>query len=450
MKKIIILISLFTLNSAFSQEHFGGFTTSTRVGLLNASINPSELVNLKSKFEVQIASVSLNVSNNKIGFKDIINGTNIEKKLFDGGIPVTFNVDAEIMGPSVALKVLGWGFAVQTKAYVKSNATDIDATLGDALTNNGLGSILSSKSVTSGKNQRLNGAAYGEISLSAAHKIIENESHQLNGGVAIKLLFPGAYANIGLDQFKGTISNTGTNVYLSNASAGVNIAYSTSLANNFANADDYTNNLFGSLNGFATDLGVNYVLKSTLTDYRLKIGASVRNIGTMTFKGNNNQTTNYTLSIPPATLGSPGLNLNQFNGSESPKDIENVLLTSGYLTKKDQSGDVIVKLPTVFNLYADLQILPKLNITAFYQQKLNENSDNDQITTQNSLSLTPRFNIRFFEVFTPFVINETAGTTAGLGLRIGGFFVGSNSIITALTSDSKQADAYFGFRFGFL
>ena len=34
--------------------------------------------------------------------------------------------------------------------------------------------------------------------------------------------------------------------------------------------------------------------------------------------------------------------------------------------------------------------------------------------------------------------------------RLGGFFLGSNSAITALTSDGKQADFYTGFRFGFL
>ncbi|MEO0060189.1 MAG: hypothetical protein RLZZ312_1836, partial [Bacteroidota bacterium] len=55
-----------------------------------------------------------------------------------------------------------------------------------------------------------------------------------------------------------------------------------------------------------------------------------------------------------------------------------------------------------------------------------------------------------FEIFTPLGFQEVAGTIAGVGFRVGGFFLGSNSIITALTSDSKQADAYFGLKFGFL
>ena len=40
--------------TASAQDHFGGITTSKRVGILNVGMNPSELSNLKSKFEVQL------------------------------------------------------------------------------------------------------------------------------------------------------------------------------------------------------------------------------------------------------------------------------------------------------------------------------------------------------------------------------------------------------------
>jgi hypothetical protein len=259
-------------------------------------------------------------------------------------------------------------------------------------------------------------------------------------------LFPATYANVGIEAFKGTITHVGGNVFLTNATAGVNFAYSGSLSNSFNNPEDIYQSLFGGLNGFAADFGINYMRKSTLSDYKLKIGASVRNIGSMTFKGENNQTTNYKLSIQ----GAQALNLNQFDGSESPQEIENTLFTNGFLTKVDQKTDLVVKLPTVFNLYADLQIVPTLNVTAFIQQKVNDNSGNDQINAQNSISITPRFNTKFIEIFAPIGFQELAGTTAGLGFRLGGFFLGSNSIITALNQNSKQIDAYFGFRFGFL
>ncbi len=447
MKKILLSACFFVATIAFSQEHFSGFTTSKRVGLLNAGINPSELVNLKSKFDVQLFAISTNISNNKIGFKDLVDGTNIEKKIFSGNETVNFNIDAEILGPGFAFNLLGWGFGIQTKSYLKANVIDVDSNLGNALSNSGANLVLGSATINNNFNQRVNGVAWGEVSLMGAKKLYENKKHKFSGGIALKILFPASYANLGLDQFKGRITSTAGQVYLSDAQANLNIAYSGNLGENFGNVSDYTKSLFGGINGFAGDLGVNYILKSTLSDYKLKVGLSVRNIGSMTFKADNNQSTSYRLNIPAGNLG---LALNQFNGNESLKDIEAKLLASNFLIKGEQNKDFTVKLPTVLNLYADLQIIPKLSITAFLQQRFNSKNDNNQVNSQNSYSLTPRFNIKIFEIFTPIVVNEVSGTNAGLGFRLGGFFMGSNSIITSLSSNAKQADFYAGFRFGIL
>ena len=445
MKKYTFL-ALFVGITAIGQEHFSGLTTSSRVGLINVGINPSELTNLKKKFEVQLFAVSANVNNNKVGFKDLVDGTNIERKLFAGNDPVNANIDIELQGPGLAVKALGWGFAIQTRTFVKGNVVDVDAKLGDALSSSGLNSAFGSAILNNDKNQRLNATAWGEIAFSAARAIFDNDDHQLSGGISLKLLFPGSYANIGVDKFQGTINNVAGNLSLTNASAGLNFAYSGALANSFSNSSDYSKSLFGGLNGFAADFGLNYTIKSTISDYKLKVGASVRNVGIMTFKDDNNQSTSYQLRIQ----GSQSLNLNQFDGSESPKEIETKLLASGFLTRTEQNKNISVKLPTVLNLYADFQVIPMLNVTAFLQRKLNQNSGNDQITAQNSFSVTPRFNTKFIEVFAPIGIHEFSGTIAGFGLRLGGFFVGSNSIITALATDSKQADAYIGYRIGFL
>ena len=72
MKKAFLLALLVSI-AGYSQDHFSGITTSKRVGILNIGLNPSELANLNNHFEIQFFSTSLNTSNNKIGFKDIIN-----------------------------------------------------------------------------------------------------------------------------------------------------------------------------------------------------------------------------------------------------------------------------------------------------------------------------------------------------------------------------------------
>ena len=447
MKKITFLLSVFFIIPAFAQEHFSGISTSKRVGILNIGMNPSELANLKSKFEIQLFATSINVANNKIGIKDLNNDSNLENLIFKGNEPVNLNIDAEIAGPGFAMKLLKWGFAITTKGHVKANIVDVDTNLGSAITNSALNSIGGVSTINNTSNQRINSTSWGEVGFSVAHKIFENDKHLINGGLTLKLLFPGSYANVGTGNFKGTITDYGSgNLILTNANANMNIAYTGNLGNNFTNTSDYTKSVFGNLSGIATDIGFDYQLKGTGKSYKLKVGAAIKNMGSMTFKGNDNVSTNYKLDIN----GTNYLNLKTFDNVDGIKDIEKVLLDSGYLHEENAKKDFKVKLPTVLNLYADVKVISKVNLTLFLQQKMNANGGNDQIISQNIFSVTPRVTLGFFEAYIPVSFNEISGTTGGFGFRLGGFYLGSNSILTALTSDGKQADIYTGFRYGFL
>jgi hypothetical protein len=447
MKKILVLFSLLFILPVFAQDHFSGITTSKRIGIINICMNPSELANLSSKFEIQTLAASINVSNNKVGFKDIINGDNLQNKIFKGDGPVNFNVDAEFYGPGVATKLLGWGFAISSKGHIKANIIDVDPNLGDAFSNSVLNSIGSSSIISNNYNQRVNTTSWGEIGFSVAHQLFENENSSLNGGLTLKLLFPGSYANIGTGNFNGTVSTSILgNAELTNANANLNIAYTGDFANSFTNTGDYTRSVFGNLNGMATDIGFDYQLKSSGGGYKLKIGAAIKNMGSMTFKSNDNYSKDYKLEIQ----NSESLNLNQFENAGGIKDIENILLESGYVTLVNNNKDFKVKLPTVLNLYADFKVIPKFNLTLFLQQNIKQNSKNNQVTSQNIFSVSPRFALGFFEAYLPISFHEISGTTAGVGFRLSGFFLGSNSILTAVTSNSKQADLYIGYRFGFL
>lgn len=450
MKKTILLLSCLAFGSSFGQDHFSGITTSKRVGILNGNMNPSEFSNLNSRFEIQIMALSLNVSNNKIGFSDIVDGNNFESLLFSGNDNVDFNLDAELAMPGVAFKFLDWGFAVTSKANIKANVVNVDSQLGEALVNNSDVIELFPALINSNGNQRVNATIWGELGFSVARKLWENDKNRINGGLTLKLLFPGSYANIGLSQFSGSITNDITGSRLNDANGNLNIAYSGNFGESFTDSSDYTSSLFGNLNGMATDFGFDYQLKNNIgSGYKLKVGASVKNIGSMTFKGDDNVSNSYALHINDAPGG--GLNLNEFNDVEGLDDVEEILLNHPeYFTDTPNKNDIKVKLPTVFNLYADVKVISKLSVTFFMQQRMGDNEKDDQITALNSFSITPRVNLGPFEAFLPIGNNELSGATAGLGFRLGGFFLGSNSIITAVTNDSKQADAYFGFRFGFL
>lgn len=448
MKNItLVALVLLSLN-AYSQEHFSAMATSKRVGILNGDMNPSEFANLKSRFEIQLINFSINVSNNKVGFEDLTKGEDIESLIFDGKGNVDFDINTAIYGPSFAMRFQKWGFGISTKAFVKASIIDLDSDLGSALINDNINSVDGISNIFSTDNQRVNATTWGELGFSVARNVFETEKHRINAGITLKLLFPGSYANIGLNNFTGDINENLLDLRLTNANSTLNIAYSGNFGSSFGETNDYFQSLFGGLNGVGTDIGVDYQWLNEDKTYRLKVGASIKNLGSMTFSGDDNVSNKYALNIPN---GDPGLDLNQFNNAEGLEDIEAVLLQNPqYFTSTSSSDEFDVKLPTVFNFYADYKIISRVSVTAFIQQKMGDSNADNQINTQNMFTVTPRVTFGAFEAFLPIGNNEIAGGTLGFGFRLGGFFLGSNSILSAVTSDSKQADAYFGFRFGFL
>lgn len=448
MKKIILTVSLFVGLSTFAQDHFSGISTSNRIGILNANINPAELANLSKKFEVNIYGLSFNVSNNKIAFSDFNSDTDFEQLLFQGSSPVNARIDAEILGPGFAMRWQKWGFAITTKAHAKFDMVDIDPTIGNAITNDNI--ILNTTLLNNSNNQRLSGTSYGEVGLSAARTVFENEKHRFSAGVTLKILFPGSYSNFGLSQLNGTVTENASGAYLTtNSPASLNIAYSGNLAESFTNFDDYSQSIFGGLNGFAGDIGFNYQWKKG-KDYKLNAGLAIRNIGSMSFDDSNNASTNYVLNIQPTVQNPQGLDLSLFENVDNLSDVEEILSDNGYLTETSGQTNFKVKLPTVLSTYADFRIIPKVYVTAYLQQKLNEDNGNDQITVPNIFSITPRVNLGFFETYVPVTFNEISGTNIGFGFRLGGFYLGTSSLVSALISDSKQGDIYTGFRWAFL
>lgn len=444
MKKILLTYVLFIGYATFAQDHFSGISTSNRVGIINGIINPAEFSNLSKKFEINFYGISFDVSNNKIGFNDLTSNTNFEELLFTGSESVNMRIDGQILGPSFAMKWRKWGFALTTKANIKFDVVDVDTSLGNAIFNNDL--PLNTTLLNQSGNQRLSGTSYGEIGLSASRKLYKNEKHEFDAGITLKFLFPGSYSNFGLKNLNGTITQNANGAFLTtNQPATLNVAYSGGLADSFSEFNDYTQSVFGGLNGMAADIGFTYQWKDGKEKYKIKSGLSIRNIGSMTFKDNNNYNTNYTLSIP----SSNPLDLSLFENVDNLSDVEDILLSNGYLTQTPNKTNFSVNLPTMFTMYADFKIVPKVYITGYLQQKMKQDDSDDQITSRNLFSVTPRVNLGFFEAYLPVASDEISGTNVGFGFRLAGFYLGSNSIITSL-ADGKQANFYTGYRFAFL
>ncbi len=447
MKKSLVYFFMLISAGTFAQEHFSGINTSRRTGLLNASLNPAELVNLKNTYEINVFNISANVTNNKITFGDLINGgDDFDSKLFSGSEPVNLRTNIDIMGPGFGFKLDKWAFAITSSAKVRANIVDVDVNLGNAVTVSNINPLLGTAIINTPYNQRVAATTWGEISFAAARELYNDRTNKLSAGVNFNLLFPGSYANMGADRFSGTIAYINGDTQLTDADANLNFAYSGSLANDFTDTGNYTGFFAGGLNGFSTDIGINYqwLDLNDDTSYMINAVLSLKNLGSMTFKDNNNVSNNYKLNIPAGE----SLDLDQFNGATDIRDIERILVNSGYLTTTDSKKDFKVKMPSILTAYADVKLYDRWYVTGYFQQELKKDDDDKQIAQQNMYTITPRYSASYFEAYVPISISEIAGFTAGLGFRVGGFFIGSASILSAGISDTQQADLYIGFRFG--
>lgn len=444
MRQLFLLLMVIPL-TVTAQQHFSGMTTSSRTGMLNGGINPAEFANVPYKYTIHIISPSFVASSNKVGLRDFMNGEDIGDALFEGSDNTDLKIDGEIAGPGIAYRFNKWTIGISTRAYARLDVLDVDTEIGDAIVNENTAGILQNSFITNSENQRINGTTWGEIGFSVARTLVDNEKHAFNAGVTLKMLFPGSYANFGASNFEGTVTTGAGGAFLSGANAQVNIAYSGNLGEDFTDVNDYFSSLYGKLNGIAADIGVNYRLKDTSGNYgyKLNVGVSLRNIGSMTFKDSNNASTDYKLNIPD----DDPLPLEQFEDVSSLKEIEQILLQSGYLENASGTRDFRVSLPTLFITYADVRIVPDFYVTGYSQWKVQKDRENNQIANENVVSFIPRYARKNVEAFLPLSFNEVSGFSAGFGFRAFGFFLGSSSAFTALSNDSKHADLYFGYGF---
>lgn len=447
--KFIFAIGLVT-TPLFSQEHFTGISTSKRVGLINVTNNPAELINMDTKYEANVFNFSMIFTNDQLTFSDLISGDNLEDKIFEGTDPVNMRIDGLFYGPSFAFKTGKWGFGINSIANIKANAINIDPKLGEAIQNGDLSNALTSTLLSSTENQRVNGITWGELGFSVARNLMDKPKHKINVGANLRILFPGAYSNFAASNLNGTIVNNFGDISLIDASANVNVAYAGVLANDYNDQGSYNEFFSQGINGFAADIAVNYRWKdeNKPDDYRVNAGLSIKNMGSMTFKSDNNVNSDYILNVE----GAESLDLNQFQSAESITDIEAIIndpANAAYFQVTTTTKDFTVKLPTVINVYADVKLISKFYVTGSINQKVTDDSENAISTTQNSYALIPRFVLKKFEVYAPIASNEISGFTSGVGFRFSGFYLGSNSVLSAITNSGKQADLYLGIRIGF-
>lgn len=467
MRKILI-IWCFTLFFGFSQaqQPFIGVQNSPRKGMISSLMNPAEINNLSKKVEVNLFSFQAGLSNNVLTFGDVIDGNDLLNLAFDESTgPVNFRTDLSVVGPSVGFSVNKWSFGIATQAFVKADIVDLDPNLARSIFEDNYDNqtaltphssphlrmmspshqgeaIETITTVNSPYNQRLSGGGWAELDFLVGREILSIGPHEFSAGANFRLLFPSAYANLGLSEIRGTIVDDGNQIYLTDSRGELNITYSDPYFDeDFAFSGSNTLG-FSSFGGFALDIGGNYRWKKEGKPTFLNAGISVRNLGGMTFGGSRQVSNTYAMNIPQ----NQRFRIDNLEGDLD--EIEDQLVASGFFTVNRSTDNLRVNFPALVSAYGELRPVDIFQVSLFVQKRMTDEGSNLNLTTQNIVALTPRLVLGKFEIYSPWTHYQVAGFTGGLGFQIGGFFLGSNSILTGSMENSTQADFHMGFSFG--
>lgn len=455
MKKLYFFaLAGFSLTHTYAQD-FPGLRTSNYSGVNSVFYNPADIADSRYRFDVNLFSMSTLMANDQASFRlgnvsDNFKGDDTKDQIFgkDAG-PASGILNLDIHGPS-ALFNIGKknSFAVSTRARVFANVTDLDGKLFDKISQDFTTDPSLPYTISSAEKMRIAFNGWSEFGVSYGRVISEKGPHFFKAGVTLKYLAGAGNAYINIDNFNGTIDDDIIlqDVYLKNTTGRIATGFGGVSFSDFEAADLL--NMESS--GFGADLGLVYEFRPTNSkNYKLKLSAALMDLGSIKYEKDMQRSGAYDIDI----TGSERFSLQSLDGVEFD-DLNNFFASHpAYFTADASNGqkEYKVSLPATLQVGADYHVMSGLYVNLSSQLSLSNNvSKGFNNKTYTSATLTPRFETKRFGFYLPLNYNKLSKLNAGASLRVGPFFIGSGSLLSALMGDSKQADVHFGFRFGLM
>ncbi|PBI88417.1 Outer membrane porin F precursor [Flavobacterium sp. ACN2] len=446
-KHLPILLFLIISFTAKSQSYLGYFHDNY-AGVQSVLFNPASIVDSRFKTDINLFSISGAVENDLYGVKlfdvykdgyDFESQSKVSAKNANNGL-----ANFDIMGPSFMFNIAPkHSLAVFTRARSVSNIRKINGYLIDQV-KDGLDQSDSFNYNLGSPNAASH--SWGELGISYAAVLFQKDQHFLKGGLTAKYLQGGvnayvhgknvnvAYIENSADPKEGSLISNGE----------VTVGGSQDWEAN----DDYK---FDSKSrGFGFDFGLvyewrpdydQYDLKKAkpadnnfrdLNKYKLRFGLSVTDIGSINYKNSKVDTYNVNGVVTQQMI-------------DDAEDLYDFL--NEHYTKTSTSKGVKTNLPTAIRADADWNMYNKFYLNLNGDINLVSGSKLNGYGIADRVTLTPRYESRWFSFYLPMTYMEYSGMQAGAGLRAGVFFIGSGSILSNLaSSNSKGADFHLGMK----
>jgi outer membrane protein OmpA-like peptidoglycan-associated protein len=452
MKETVTTVVLLLCIISVKSQSYIGFLTDNYSGVHGVISNPANIVDSRFKIDVNLIGASAFAANDYYGinFNDALkNDYDIQDdaKIFPKDKNnIIGNVD--ILGPSFMFNINKENaIALYSRARVFYNISEINGKTFESLED---GFDQNNDFIVNEGDLFFSGHSWAEIGISYGRIIMNKEQHFIKGGITLKYLqglgnvyASGTNLSISYDEDGSTLPG-GITIGSVTTSGEMNYGYSKNLEDDI---DEFE--IVNSAVGVGVDFGFVYEWRPnyqsyTSTDskgniygqrdvnkYKLKFGLSLTDLGSIKYDDGVEE--RYDINNV--------LNENSFESIDDLNEIENFYTRS--------STDDIEKaiLPTALHINADWNINQKFYINLNSDISLTAKNKVNRSRIANIMSLTPRFETKWFSFYSPLSIAQHSGFQWGAGFRAGPLYVGSGSIVSALiSSEIKAADVYAGLK----
>lgn len=450
-----IFLSLVCYITNTHAQDFIGFNQSNYAGVTGVYQQPASIVDGRMKFDMNLIGINVGAYNNYIGVK-----REAFKKQGSWGNPTFPAFDDTQFGDKYLVekvknkdksvyfsnRITGPSFMVNIN---RKNAIAFTSGVRNYVNIDGISPNLAKLAfeefkypslwVTDLKNKNLSiqEMSWAEYGLTFAHVFKEDNEHYFKAGATVKLLqgIQSAYMFVKDLQY-----NFHTDTVLSIFQSEVNYGHSDNLtlkdiklgqSNSGTKVFDYSQSYpgvgfdFGAVYEWRPDYlkhkydmdGEKDLWRKDKNKYKLKVGFSVTDLGSIKFKKG-------------ATSGDFQANVGYWNLKPiSPKSVGEFDDTiKGRFTPTGTKSYYRMNLPTALSVQIDYLIWKDIyiNLTPFiaFQFKKNDTKVHDI----SSITLTPRWDHKWFGAFVPIQYNFLDGFRAGLAVRLGPLVVGSSNI----------------------
>jgi len=451
---IFSLIFLLSSKIICSQE-FMPFTQSNYAGVSGLVLQPASIVDSRYRFDMVFIGFNSIVTNNYLalkrqaffnpslwgneGFNDKYIYENLDgndktgftgQSVFLPSFMINLSDNSSIAFSSRVRGVLNVDYITEEFAKLAYEGFDYEPLLYKDLTN---------------ANLSFQGNYWAEFGLTYANVLLNTGKHFLKGGLTLKVLQGMASGYAYVDELNYRFDGSDT---LSLLQSKVNFALSNNLDD-----EEFTPSKLTSKPGLGLDLGFVYeyrpdykkhqyqmdgrenLLRPDKDKYLLRVGISLLDLGRISYK-KSDYSTDFIADVRNWDIS----NL-EFSTLEDFYDT----ITQRFEIVENAENTYKMSLPTAMSIQIDYNFAPDfyLNFSPFiaFRKGTSLYSKNHSYTT---LNLTPRYDRKWIGVSIPMQIDELKHFNAGLGLRLGFLWIGSNSLISSLFSENIfSTDAYF-------